>query len=219
MLIEEAQWIKQILQSEFTTDDFPMLNVGSSSEGFRKNTQPHIHELIFKPLLDREARVYHADIKQDDGVELVGDLNDPEFRQKLAELEIKSVLCSNLLEHLKDPQLICDSIMDLLNSGDKLIVTVPHQFPFHKDPIDTMLRPGVKELEKMFPEMETIKSEITVADRCYLDDLKANKRYFLIMCFRWCMPFYKYSEWKYMIKDLFRWRKKYSATAVYFRKR
>jgi hypothetical protein len=44
-----------------------------------------------------------------------------------------------------------------------LIVTVPHQFVYHSDPIDTMFRPTNKEIEDIFPEFRVILSEIILA--------------------------------------------------------
>ncbi|MCG8576555.1 MAG: hypothetical protein MI810_16875 [Flavobacteriales bacterium] len=218
MLVEESKWIQKALETEFKEGDFPLLNVGSSRLVFRTETQPHIHNNIFAPLEKKGLKVLHTDIKDDEGVDLVGDLNQKEFREKLSDLGVKSVLCSNLLEHLPQPQLICDSILEVLSTGDKIIVTVPYNFPFHNDPIDTMLRPNIQELSAMFPNTKVLDSAIVEQDRCFWDDLKANKRFMLIMFVRWSIPFYKFSEWKYMIKDLFRLKRKYSATAILLEK-
>ncbi|MBN4073074.1 hypothetical protein JYT74_03425 [Crocinitomix catalasitica] len=218
MLVEESKWIQNTIETEFSDVDFPLLNVGSSRLSFRTEIQPHIHENIFLPLSNKKLPVIHADIKEDEGVDLAGDLNDAHFRKKLTKLGVKSVLCSNLLEHLQEPQVICDSMLNILSSGDKLIITVPYRFPYHKDPIDSMLRPNVEQLSKMFPGTEIIRSRIVESQDCYWDDLKANKRFFLIMCIRWAVPFYKFSDWKYMIRDLFRLRQKYAATTILIRK-
>ena len=96
MLKEESIWIKNALNDNFSVDDFPLLNVGSSTEEFRKITQPEIHENVFSPLIESNRKVFHADIKDANGVDLVGDLNEESFRNKLKSLGIKSVLCSNL---------------------------------------------------------------------------------------------------------------------------
>jgi len=218
MLKEESIWIKDALKKHFYVEDYPLLNVGSSTEEFRKVTQPEIHRNVFLPLEKEEKKVFHADIKDADGVDLVGDLNDESFREELKSLSIKSVLCSNLLEHLAKPEIICNSILEVLPSGGKLIVTLPYQFPYHKDPIDTMLRPSVEEVHNMFPGTNCIDSEIVKSTDDYISALKANKKYHLIMIARWSMPFYKYSEWKYMIKDYFNRKKKYSATCILLQK-
>ncbi|MGL4502485.1 MAG: hypothetical protein ACRCU2_25700, partial [Planktothrix sp.] len=79
---------------------FPLLNLGSSSKIFREKEQPWIDQYLFRSPREKGNLVIHADLKQDGGVDLVGDLNDLVFLEKIAELKIKSVLCSNLLEHI-----------------------------------------------------------------------------------------------------------------------
>ena len=53
MLIEESIWIKNQFKMHFNNDDFPMLNLGSSTKKFREEDQSHIHEEIFYPLLKK----------------------------------------------------------------------------------------------------------------------------------------------------------------------
>src|SRR5687767_1031367 len=99
MLLEESIWIKNTLSRYFKPENYPLLNIGSSTGYFRQKVQPHIHEQVFAPIESRGNRIIHLDIKQEKGVDLVGDLNEPVFRKQLRELGIKSVICSNLLEH------------------------------------------------------------------------------------------------------------------------
>jgi hypothetical protein len=219
MLIEEADWINQVMEKHFSKEDFPLLNVGSSTESFRKETQPFIHEEIFLPLIKKGFEVLHTDLKKEEGVDIDGDLNSKEFRAQLKSLNIKSVLCSNLLEHLEKPQEICDSILDILPSGGKLIITVPNSFPYHKDPIDTMLRPNIHELHAFFPNTSLVKAEVVVSNNCYKDSLVNNWKYLLTMIVRWLLPFYKFKEWRHMIKDLFQANKKYKATCLVLQKK
>lgn len=218
MLSEESIWIRNIIKDKFSDEDFPLLNLGSSTQEFRKITQPDIYNNVFAPLIKAKKKVFHADMKDEIGVDLVGDLNEELFRIRLKALSIQSVLCSNLLEHLEEPQIICNAILDILPKGGKLIVTLPFQFPYHKDPIDTMLRPSIEELKLMFPGTKCIDSEVVNSTNTYLDSLKGNKRYYFIMLARWLMPFYKYSEWKFIIKDYFNRNKKYSATCILLQK-
>jgi len=214
MLIEEAKWIQNVLRNNFSIENYPLLNIGSSTAVFREKTQAHIHESVFKPLKEKSLRVIHTDIKEDAGVDAVGDLNDPLFRDSLKKMGIKSVLCSNLLEHLEHPKEICDAIMDLLQPNDLIIVTVPHYFPFHKDPIDTMLRPSIAELHNFFPGTKIVEAQIVDANDCYKNALLSNPKYFLIMALRLFLPFYKYKEWRLIVKDFFNINRKYSACCL-----
>lgn len=218
MLVEESVWIKKSIENHFGAGDFPLLNIGSSTKEFREKAQPHIYQNIFAPLNVKKNPVIHADMKNDEGVDVVGDLNDEKFRESLKQKKIKSVVCSNLLEHLSAPQLICNSILDLLPSGGWIIVTVPYSFPYHKDPIDTMLRPSISELHAFFPNTLLVESEIVVSTNSYKDDLVNNKKYLFLMMRRWVLPFYKFKEWKYMVSDLFRANRKYSATCLLLKK-
>jgi hypothetical protein len=218
MLIEEAGWIGETIRRHFKKDDYPLLNIGSSTAHFRESVQPHIHQSVFLPIQDEKNEVIHLDIKQSDGVDLVGDLNNGEFRESLRQLGIRSVLCSNLLEHLEHPKVICESILNVLPKGGLIVVTVPYEFPFHKDPIDTLLRPDVMELQKFFPGTSLLDSAIIKSHKSYAYDLRRNTRYFSIMVVRLLLPFYKFSEWRLILKDFARANRKYSATCLLLRK-
>jgi hypothetical protein len=219
MLIEESIWIKTIFEKYFSEENFPLLNIGSSTVHFRKVVQPQIHEHVFLPLENKNLKIIHLDMKMEEGVDLIGDLSNDEFRSSLKKIGIKSVLCSNLLEHLSDPRPICNSILDLLNSKDLIIVTVPKSFPYHKDPIDTYFRPSVEELHLLFPNTKIIRSEVVVSKASYAEDLKNNKRFCAIMIARLVLPFFRPNEWSYILKDFLRMSKKYSATCVILEKK
>ncbi len=218
MLIEESIWIKNQFKMHFNNDDFPMLNLGSSTKKFREEDQSHIHEEIFYPLLKKNLKVIHTDIKKFDGVDIVGNINDLKFRNSLKKIGIKSILCSNLLEHIETPTLMVRSILDILPDNGKLIVTTPYYFPYHKDPIDTLLRPTIEDLELLFKDLNKISSSTITSNNNLLKVLKSNPRYLLIMILRWVTPFYKFYEWKLHFKDLLRLRKNFSANCVVFKK-
>lgn len=76
---------------------------------------------------------------------------DPAFVETLTGLNARSVIISNLLEHVVDPQSICQASMSLLPPGGYLFVSGPKDYPYHADPIDTMFRPKIAELHNMFP--------------------------------------------------------------------
>ena len=219
MLEKESIWIKNTIKKYFTETDFPLLNIGSSTEAFRNDVQPYINENIFKPLIEEGKLVIHTDMKADKGVDIVGDLNDLDFQEQLRKRGVKSVLCSNLLEHLTNPERICCSIEDLLDSGGLIILTVPRYYPYHKDPIDTLLRPNPEELALYFRNCEMINGEIVQEEGNYKGVLIQNKRYFVIMLIRWLLPFYKYKEWRYMIMDVFNWNKPFAVSCVLLRKK
>ena len=185
MLKEEATWVKNGLGRYFEDTGFPLLNVGSSTFEFRNQTQPFIQNEIFTPIQQQNKKVIHTDIKNMNGVDLVGDLNEAHFRSKLKYKGIKSILCSNLLEHLERPKLICTSILDILPVNGKLIITVPY----------------------FFPNTELIEGAIVKSSDLYLKDLFSNKKYLFIMLIRWLLPIFKFNEWRHVVSDLLLSRK------------
>lgn len=218
MLIEESIWIRDTIKQYLNHNHFPLLNIGSSTQHFREIVQPHIYQHVFAPLKQENKTVIHLDMKMDVGVDLIGNLSDQNFRDSLKDKGINSVLCSNLLEHLVDPKPICNSILQLLKTGGLIIVTVPYDFPFHEDPIDTGLRPSIEGLHTFFPGTKIISAQLVKSQGSYAKDLLANKKYLAIMLCRLLMPFYKSHQWKRILNDFFNARKKYSATCILLEK-
>jgi hypothetical protein len=151
MLIEEARWLNRQFASLDQNDIFPLCNIGSSTEHFRCVEQPYIDKYLFAPARARNQEVIHVDLKAASGVDLVGDLADGHFLERIAALRVRSVMCCNLLEHVTDRKLICSAILSLLRPGGFIIATVPYRFPYHPDPIDTKFRPNINQLVKLFP--------------------------------------------------------------------
>ena len=160
MTPQEARWLKERFAAIPDEELFPLLNVGSSTETFRTVNQPHIDELVFAPLRARNGRVIHVDLKAAPGVDLVGDLMDPAFRRQVADLNVRSAIVSNLLEHVTDRQSLADLVLDLLPPGGWIFVTGPKDYPYHEDPIDTMYRPTVQEAAGLFAGARVVEGEI-----------------------------------------------------------
>ena len=154
MLANEARWIGQTLNKLESRELSPVLNVGSATAEFRKSVQPWIDTEIFAPLRNRGVHVEHTDIQQGGGVDLPGDFSDDTFVNQLMARQYRSVLCCNLLEHVEDREGIAAKLTGLVSPGGYLIVTVPRCFPYHPDPIDTMFRPDVAELSRLFPRCQ-----------------------------------------------------------------
>jgi hypothetical protein len=195
MLREEAQWLSECINSLNAEQLFPVLNIGSSNQHFREQEQPWIDDLLFKPLTRKAGLVIHTDIKPDAGVDIAGDLNDSEFLEKLSDLNIKSVLCSNLLEHITERERICRSISSLIPVDGYLLVTVPYRFPLHGDPVDTLFRPDIKTLEACFPELEVVQAKIVESDRLFRTVSTPPLLYLTVMLIRVLCPFYQPMKW------------------------
>jgi hypothetical protein len=159
MLKTEAAWLGTHLSQIPETELSPMLNVGSSTRHFREVRQPWMEASIFAPLRKRGVVVTHLDMKAGDGIDLSGDLMDARFMEALDARRFRSILCSNVLEHVTDRAALCQQLRELVKPGSYLVVTVPRSFPYHPDPIDTRFRPDLKQLAALFPGMEVVAGE------------------------------------------------------------
>lgn len=195
MFREEARWLADIIYSLQPNSVFPILNIGSSSKKFRELEQPWIDELLLKPARQNGYSVINVDMKYDIGVDLVGDLCDPVFLQKLSEINIKSVLCSNLLEHVTNREEICQIISSIIPNGGYVFITVPYQYPYHRDPIDTMFRPNIEELSNLFPDFKIVKGEIVTGGYLVQSTTTAPVIYALAMFIRLIVPIYQPLRW------------------------
>lgn len=197
MLPKEAvligQWTRQLELAE----DSVCLNVGSSTREFREETQPFIHGEVLKPLADAGCRIINCDLKQDDGVDEVGDLLDPAVQRRLAAYSADLVICANLLEHLSDPASFARACGVIVRPGGYCLFTVPRSFPYHPDPLDTMFRPSPREIMALLPGWEVIAAE-ELAAGSYREEVLAEPspaKTLVRQVLRSMMPFYRPAKW------------------------
>jgi SAM-dependent methyltransferase len=185
MRVAEARAIAAALAQLPAQALTPCLNLGSSTATVREapamgrpdgpapdlgTVQPHVAEQVLRPLEARGVRIVHADIKAGEGVDLVGDVYDPAYRERVRAVAPRLVICSNLLEHLPDREGFVDFCRGVVAPGGYVLVTVPRSYPYHADPIDTGYRPTPEELFAFFPGWERTWSE-TVIDTTFWHDL------------------------------------------------
>ena len=196
MLIKEAEWIRDALVQMDSRAIYPMLNVGSSTEYFRKQVQPWIDVLIFKPLRESGKPVIHLDVKSGTGVDIVESIADDLAVSRLKEINCRSVLCANVLEHVEGEsrRKICKSIESILAPGGIIIVTCPYKYPYHPDPIDTMYRPTPDEISDLFRNCDII-SKAIVGCGTHLDRLVSTRAGVFKAVLRLLTPFYKPRSW------------------------
>jgi hypothetical protein len=155
MLVKESEWFKYKIESYLSNSDC-VLNVGSSTKRFRENIQPHIQRNIFDILQQKKIQVYHVDMKNDIGVDLVGDVADEKFIKALQNLRPTAIICSNLLEHLENRSSFCAALLEIIPESGIILASCPKDYVYHPDPIDTMFRPSVEELAAEFPHTEIV---------------------------------------------------------------
>lgn len=200
MLVEEAKWLAGELSVLKPAQR--LLNLGSSTHHFRTIDQPHIDRLVFSPLSERGVSVTHVDLKQAPGVDVVADLSRESDLLALAAERFDCVLCSNLLEHVLAPEVLAARIGRLVATGGLLVVTVPHRFPHHGDPLDTMFRPNVDELVALFEGTELISSAILESASSFAQTLAARPRLLALNLVRLALPWYKPATWFELVKYL-----------------
>jgi hypothetical protein len=170
MFDREAARLREILLGQRAVS--PLLNLGSSTRAFRETAKPYIHEELFGPLEAAGVHILHSDLKQADGVDLPGDILDPAIRADLRARGFKCLLCSNLLEHVRDRAAVAAACEEIVGPGGLILATVPSSYPYHADPIDTGFRPTPADLAAVFAGSETLLAE-ELAGRTYAEDMKA----------------------------------------------
>ena len=217
---EEANLLAQWVGELNLPPDSTCLNIGSSTREFRERMQPHVAELFIRPLERQGIRFIHCDMKAADGVDEVGDILDPSFRKRLQSHRAKLLVCSNLLEHLSDPQEFADACAELVGPGSYALFSVPLAYPYHPDPIDTMLRLTPDQLAAMLPRWTVVRSAAITAGN-YWRDLKETGSplsRLLRQSIRVALPFYRPARWRASASFLPWLFRTYRVSAVLLRK-
>lgn len=152
---QEAAWIARVLDQHVlaSSSGQTALNLGSGTRKAREVSKPYVQAQTIEPLLRAGWRVVHSDLLEGEGIDLSGSIFDAPFQQRLAGLKPSLVYFCNVLEHL--PVNLRDQVPAILESivapGGHLLITVPHSYPYHADPIDTLYRPSPAEVAALFP--------------------------------------------------------------------
>jgi len=197
MHVLEAQWLGERLAAVPDAELFPVLNLGSSTEEYRTVVQPHVDRHLFAPLRARGGAVWHLDIKAAPGVDIVGDLYDPAFQRRLADLKPRSILVNNVLHHITNRREIEDILLRIVPPGGRLFVSGPYAYPRHYDPIDTMFRPTVEEIAAEFRGTE-VESGAIIDSGNWMQwrTVERGGRSLPRTLVRLLLPFYRYEQWR-----------------------
>lgn len=198
----EARWVGTALAGiDFDGGQIECLNLGSSTRQFREREQPFIHEFIFRPLEGR-CVITHCDMKKADGVDLIGDLADPAFVARLSRLRFDLIICTNLLMHLEQPELVYELIQKSLRPGGRLILTTPALYPYCGDPVDSKYRPSAEEIIAQLPALTPIKYETLVLKSRHADSLLKSPRSLVALLANVLFPFWGLKKWRRTASDL-----------------
>lgn len=196
------------------------LNVGSSTKAFREVDQPHIQQRFLAPLEQAGLKFVHCDMKDADGVDEVGDILDPEFRSKLKRHQAKLLVCSNLLEHLVEPEAFAKACGELVVDGGYGLFSVPSSYPFHPDPIDTRLRLKPDELAAFLPGWTVVRSREIEEGNYWQDLVKAGNPLLRLIrhAARVAVPLYRPKQWRANASRLSWLLRPYRVSVVLLRK-
>jgi SAM-dependent methyltransferase len=161
VLPEEAVWLGEALAD--VGAGRVVLDVGSSTEAFRRLEQPHIDFHVMRPLRQRGARIVHVDRKDAEGVDVVHDVTGTQPLPAELRASGDVVLCANMFEHVLDRPALARRLEELVAPEGRLVVTVPKLYPFHEDPIDTMFRPSPAEVSALFPRFTPVREQVVPA--------------------------------------------------------
>ncbi len=205
MRIEEARYVGELVRKLTANCKALVLNLGSSSGHFRKIDQPHIHDEVFAPLENTSIKVIHSDLKDQEGVDISGDIFDPDIQTKLRNLRPALVLVCNLMEHLhEDVRGMLPAALDsIIDPGAIVIITVPYSYPLHSDPIDTYYRPSPEELRLLFPSYELIDLKVIVSSTFFTELRQFGLRTQIKLVARILLPFYRPKVWLCIVHSLF----------------
>ncbi|MBP6014520.1 MAG: hypothetical protein KBA31_19990 [Alphaproteobacteria bacterium] len=213
----ETDWIVSRLAGVDPAALSPMLNIGSSTLEFRTKKQPWIEANLIKPLEARGVKIVHADLKSGPGVDITADLTTDDGFKTLAAVGARSIMICNVLEHVLDPRAFANRCLDLVQPDGFAIVTVPHSYPYHRDPIDTMYRPTPEEAASLFDETVVVARDIIDAGS-YRDHVKARPWIISRQIFRAPFPFLGWEKWKRSMGKLYWLVYPYQMTCVLLRK-
>jgi len=217
MFESEAIWISRYLNEKSIGEIGTVLNLGSSTLSFRETTQPYINLHIFDKLEYRGINVIHTDIKQAAGVDIVANILRDDDLQLLQSMDVNTVICSNLLEHIKNWKPFLARIDKLVPLGGALIITSPLSYPYHPDPIDNLFRPTIKMINQLLPNYEVIKSD-TLECGNFISELRNRPTLIPRVLLRLFLPFYKFQNWKGSIHKLLWLFRNYKQTCVVLKK-
>ena len=222
MLVEESIWIAEKIKEILPEEPFPVLNIGSSTLVYRTKKQPFIQNNIFNLFSDEKKQVIHLDMKEDEGIDLVGDLSDENFRRLVKNLKPKLILCNNILMYLnKNTRKELSKILfEILDENGYLIITNSLVFPPSPDPVEAYHRATPEKMYKsLFANFYLIDQNIAKTEYSFYKFLKSKPKLILIKLLRFFMPWYKSKEWWFMMKYyLSGIKKNYSATCLLLKK-
>src|SRR5690348_4655662 len=117
MFETEAVWLEDLLNERAPEELSPLLNVGSSTLYFRETEQPWTERHLFAPLRARGVKIIHLDSRDGEGIDIRADILSDADLPRIRTLAVKSILCCNILEHVRDPKTLAARCIEIVGPG------------------------------------------------------------------------------------------------------
>jgi hypothetical protein len=218
MFAREARWIGERLAGYPALQLSPLLDVGSSTSDFRSGTQPWIEHDIFAPLAGIGVEIVHLDARSGPGIDIRADLLDDADFARLKARGYRSLLCCNILEHVRDAGEFACRCSALVTPGGLIVATVPRSYPRHGDPIDTLYRPTPQALAALFPDTTVLAAEIVDTGESYRDEVRRRPWILLRHAARLPVPFLGLDRWRHSMTKPYWLFNNYRISAVALRR-
>ena len=216
MFEAEAVWLEKLLRQWEPERLSPLLNVGSSTRDFREAVQPWTERQLFAPLRQRGIKLIHLDSRDGEGIDIRADILSGADLPKIMALRPKAILCCNILEHVREPEVLARRCLGIVGPGGLIFVTVPKSYPHHRDPIDTMFRPGPDELADLFRPAVMRKGDVVDVGESYRAQVRRRPWILLRHVLRFPFPFIGFENWKRSMGKLYWLAHNYSITGAAF---
>lgn len=218
MFETEARWLRRALDAHPPERLSPLLDLGSNDRRYRERDNPWIERELFAPLRARGIAVVHVDRRVAEGIDLTIDLTRPGEVARLRHLAPRAMLCNNLLEHVPEPEVVVSNTLATLGSGGLMFVSVPRNYPYHADPIDTMYRPDLDALREIFTGARMHEGCVLGAGIRYRDQLRRRPVLWLRHMGRLPAPFLSVERWRRSIDKVATMNAEYRITCAVFEK-
>jgi len=218
MFDREARWVAERLAAYPAEHLSPLLNVGSSTGEFRERVQPWTTLALFAPLAERGVEIVHLDARGGGGIDICADLFDAADFARVKATRYRTLLCCNILEHVLDPGEFARRCLALVQPGGVIVVTVPHSYPRHADPIDTLYRPTPAEAAALFAGAEVVAAEIIDVGQSYRDEVRRRPWLLLRHLARLPAPFLGLEQWIASMRKPYWLFHNYQVSALVLRK-
>lgn len=214
----EARWIGDRLANYPAELLSPLLNVGSGTSEFRERAQPWIDRHIFAPLQRRGVEIVHLDARPGAGIDIRADLLNAADFARVRARRYRSLLCCNVLEHVRAPGEFARRCGELVSPGGTIVVTVPCSYPHHGDPIDTLYRPTPDEAAALFPDSSVVVAEIIDVGESYRDEVRRRPWILLRHVLRFPVPFLDFAKWRHSMRKPYWLLHNYQVSAAVLRR-